>query len=98
MTENSKMIKLASGVIVAVSLVFAIVSYFLLPEKIFVQLFESSNIPETKTSVFLIAGVLIIGLASVKCFLTDNGKKWIALQSVIAIAFSGCLIYNIIVL
>ena len=98
MEDNSKRIKLISLAIAAISFVFAVISYFLLPDKIFVQIVGAGHSPETKTLIFLLMGVLIIGLAGAMCIFTDNGRKWIALESVIAIAFNGCIIYNFLVL
>lgn len=82
----------------AISFVCAVVGYFVLPDKIFVQLLEQSSRPETSTLLFLIAGAVITNLCAVMFYFTEKVKKWFALQVVIAIAFVGCLVYNFIVL
>jgi len=91
-------ITVASIAVSAFVFVCSAVSFFLLPEKIFVQLMTGSSMPETSTKLFLIASVLIVGLASLMCILAENSKKWLAIQSVLAIAIVGCLVYNYIVL
>ena len=91
-------LKIASLAISATSLAFAIVSFFLLPQKIYVQIISETRLPETGTLVFLIIGVLAIAVAGAMSIFNDNGKKWIALQSVLMIGFVGCLVYNMIVL
>lgn len=80
------------------ALACAVVGYFVLPDKIFVQLLEQSNSPETSTLLFVIAGAVITNLCTAMCLFTDKVKKWFALQVVIAIAFVGCLVYNLIVI
>ena len=95
---NDKMkAKVISVGISAVCAVFALASYFLLPERIFVEIL-SGRVPETVTSIFLLIGTMIIVLAGMMCFYGREPKKWLALQSVLAIAFIGCLVYNHIVL
>lgn len=95
---DKKALKVASLAISATSLAFAIVSFFLLPQKIYVQIIRESRLPETGTLTFLIIGVIAIAVAGAMCFYNENGKKWIALQSVLMIGFIGCLVYNMIVL
>ena len=76
----------------------ALVLFFLLPDKIFVQLIDSGKTPETSTVLFLAVGALIIVGSGAMSLFNENGKKWIALQSVVAIGFVGCLVYNLFVL
>ncbi len=97
-TARYSKITVISVIICAIVFVCAVISFFLLPEKIFVQIMANSSTPETSTSIFLIAGVLIVGLASLMCILSENSKKWLATQSVLAIAVVGCLVYNYVVL
>ncbi len=91
-------ITVASIAVSAFVFVCSAVSFFLLPEKIFVQLMTNSSTPETGTALFLIASVLIVGLASLMCILTENPRKWLAIQVVLAISIVGCLVYNFIVM
>ena len=90
--------KPVSIAISAVSLVFAVISYFLLPEKIFVEVFSKEPVPETGTLFFLTVGFLMVAVAGAMSIFNENGKKWIALQSVLFIGYIGCLVYNLIVL
>ena len=89
---------LASVIICAFVFVVALVSFFVLPQKICVQIMSDPSHPETNTAVFLIAGVLVVGLASMMCMMSDNVKKWLAIETVLAIAVVGCTVYNYIVL
>lgn len=91
-------IKIASASISAVSLLFAVISFFLLPEKIFVEVFSQAPVPETGTLFFLAVGFLMVAVAGAMSIFNENGKKWIALQSVLFIGYIGCLVYNLIVL
>ena len=81
-----------------ITFIAALAGFFILPEKIFVQLFSENSLPETSTAVFLTAGVLIVFLASLMCILGDNPKKWIAMQAVLALAVIGYIVYNYTVL
>ena len=89
---------IVSVVICAIVFATAVIGFFLLPQKIFVQLMSGSSQPETNTAWFLVAGVLIVGLASLMCILTENQRKWLATESALAIAVIGCIVYNCIVL
>ncbi len=95
---NKNALKVAAITISAFSLVFAVVSFILLPEKIYVEVLGNSPVPETSTVSFLIIGFLLIAASGAMSIYIENGKKWIALQSVLCIAFIGCLVYNFIVL
>lgn len=94
MTENKKRTRIIACVLFALSFLLAAVSYFLLPEKIFVQIINAGSVPETNTLLFLIAGVLLNGLAGVMTEISDAPKKYLALQAVLVIAFVGCIAYN----
>ncbi len=96
--NDKSVFKIASVAIAAIGFVVAIVSFFLLPEKIFVEVLGNSPVPETSTVSFLIIGFLLIAASGAMSIYIENGKKWIALQSVLCIAFIGCLAYNFIVL
>jgi hypothetical protein len=95
---NKNALKVASFAISAFCFVFAIVSFFLLPEKIFVEVLGNSPVPETSTLLFCVIGALLVAASGIMSIYIENGKKWIALQSVLCIAFVGCLIYNLTVL
>lgn len=95
---NKNALKVASFAISAFCFVFAIVSFFLLPEKIFVEVLGNSPVPETSTLLFCVIGALLVAVSGIMSFINENGKKWIALQSVLCIAFAGCLVYNLTVL
>ena len=95
---DKNVLKIASLSISATSLVFAIISYFVLPEKIFVQIISETRLPETSTALFIIFGFLMVAVSGVMSIFNEKGKKWIALQSVLFIGFVGCLVYNMIVL
>ncbi len=96
MKENKLLI--VSLVVFLVTLLIALVGAFLLPEKIFVQVFSETSLPETGKIFFLSASVVVVALSSTMCFFAENVKKWLALESVLAIAVVGCIIYNFIVL
>ncbi|MBO5869123.1 MAG: hypothetical protein J6Q89_00085 [Clostridia bacterium] len=89
---------IVSVIICAFVFLVAIVSFFILPQKICVQIMSDPSHPETNTAVFLVAGVLVVGLASIMCMLSENAKKWIATESLLAIAIIGCLVYNYVIL
>ena len=95
---DKKALKVASLAISATSLAFAIVSFFLLPQKIYVQIISETRLPETGTLFFLTVGFLMVAVAGAMSIFNENGKKWIALQSVLFIGYIGCLVYNMIVL
>ena len=89
---------LVSVIICAFVFLVALVSFFILPDKICVQIMSDPSNPETNTAIFLVAGVLVVGLASMMCIMSENVKKWIATEAVLAIAVVGCVVYNYIVL
>lgn len=95
---NKNALKYASVAISAFSLVFAAVSFIFLPEKIYVEVFGNSPVPETSTLLFCVIGALLVAVSGIMSLINENGKKWIALQSVLCIAFAGCLVYNMTVL
>ena len=97
--DEKNLVRTASISISAVCFILAVVSYFLLPERIYVEIFSFRNLPETSTLVFTAVGFLLVAVSGLMCiYYSEKGKKWIALQSVLAIAFAGCLIFNLIVL
>ena len=91
-------IKVASVAVCSLVFVFAIVGFFVLPEKIYVQLFSGVPVPETSTVLFIIGSALTVALASLMCILSENTKKWLATETVLAILVIGCMVYNFIVL
>lgn len=94
MTEQiSKIAKIISCAVTAAVFILSVVSFFILPERIYVQLI-GSGYPETNTLAFLLIGVISVALCGAMSVFTEKGKKWIAMQSVLAIAYCGCLIYN----
>lgn len=88
----------ASLAVLASAAVAVVIGFVFLPDKIFVQLFSASSLPETGKVLFLSVSLLVVALSSVMCFFTENIKKWLALESVLAIAVAGCIAYNLIVL
>ena len=98
MTPKYNKITLASIAVCVVTLITAVTGFFTLPQKIFVQVMANSSTPETSTTLFLIASVLIVVLASMMCIFSENTKKWLAIEVVLAIAFLGCLVYNFMVM
>lgn len=98
MTEQiGKKAKIISCAVTAAAFVLSVVSFFVLPDRISVQLI-GSGYPETNTLAFLLVGFLSVALCGAMCIFNENGKKWIAMQSVLAIAYCGYLIVNMIVL
>ena len=95
---NKNALKVAAIAISAFSLVFAAVSFIFLPEKIYVEVLGNSPVPETSTLLFCVIGALLVAVSGIMSLINENGKKWIALQSVLCIAFAGCLVYNMTVL
>lgn len=91
-------IKKISVAVCALNFVFSLLSFFLLPEKIYVQLFSGIPVPETSTALFVIASALIVALAATMCLLSENTKKWLATEAVLTLAVIGCEVYNFIVL
>lgn len=89
---------IASLAVFFVTLVAAVVGLVLLPQKMFVQLFSETDLPETGKVLFLSASVIVVAISSAMCFFAENIKKWLALESVLAIASVGCIVYNLIVL
>ncbi len=89
---------IASLSVLAVSVIATVVGFFLLPDKIYVQLFSEIKMPETDALIFLVAATLVVGLACLMCVFTENKKKWLATEVVLAILHFGCIVYNYIVL
>lgn len=81
-----------------ITFIAAIAGFFILPEKIFVQILDASGSPETSTALFLAVGILTVFIASLMCVFGGNPKKWIAVQVVLAISVIGCIVYNYVVL
>ena len=96
--QNNKKYLYLTVAISGIVFIAALIGFFILPEKIFVQIISDSKLPETSTSVFLIIGVLIVFLASLMCVLGENAKKWIAIQTVLSLAVIGYIVYNYMVL
>lgn len=82
----------------AASVVISVLGILLLPEMIYVQIFSEAPNPETGTVFFLTAAALVVGLSGLMSIITDNRKKWLALESVLAILQLGCVVYNFVVL
>ena len=89
---------IASIAVLAVSVIASAVGAFLLPEKIYVQLLSETRVPETNTVFFLVAAAIVVGIACLMCIFTENKKKWLATEVVLAILHVGCVIYNCVVL
>ena len=89
---------IASIIVCLIAVLVAALGFILLPDKIFVELFAQGAKPETSRNFFLISGVFVALLSAVMCFVSENVKKWLAAETVISIAFIGCVVYNLIVL
>lgn len=97
-TGKNKKERITAIVIFAATVIAALVGAVILPEKIFVELFSGSSLPETSKILFLIAAPIIVCVSGVMCFLAENAKKWLATETVLAAAVLICIVYNIIVL
>lgn len=89
---------IAAIAIFASAVIAAAVGAVLLPEKIFVQLFSESSRPETSKALFLIVSSAIVCVSGAMCLFTENAKKWLATEAVLAAAELICIVYNLIVL
>lgn len=90
--------RLASFSLLIVTAIITTVGWFLLPGKIFVELFSNTPTPETSKTLFLSVGIVVVALSAAMCFFTENIKKWLAAETVLSLAFVGCIVYNLIVL
>ena len=88
---------LAALLIAAASLVYAAVSFFLLPKKIYIQFINSPGYPETNRNFFLICGILlVIASALMTVFFEQKRKKWLATEAIVAILFAIGITVNYI--
>lgn len=93
-----KSVRIAAIAVFAVAAVAAAVGAALLPEKIFIELFSESSRPETNKLLFLVISTLVVGVAAAMCLFTENAKKWLATEAVVAILELIAVVLNIIVM
>ncbi len=95
--KNNKLIRISLS-IALLSAVVSVVGILVLPEKLYIQLFSAIPVPETDSILFFAASAIIVCLSSVMCVLTADVKKWLALETVLAILQIGATVYNMAVL
>lgn len=89
---------IAQILIFAFSVAVSVAGIVLLPEKIYVQIFSEMASPETGTILFLLASAFAVGLCALMSVTTENKRKWLTLESVLAIAQTFAVVYNFIVM
>lgn len=90
--------KIVSITIASVTVVLALVGYFLLPDMLYIQLFSKNPKPETSKLLFIIGGGLTVLLSSAMCFFTEKEKKWLTIASALLCLFVGGIVYNYVVM
>ena len=92
MKHRFEPIGLAAGILLALTAVLNSVSLFLLPRSLS-AVFSAQRV---STVSFLVGGVLLVGVCGVMAVFGPRPKKWIAMESVLAVCNIALVVFNLI--
>lgn len=87
-------IALTAGLLLAVTAVLNIISLFLLPDTLTPVLFAAQRISSLH---FLSGGILLVGVCGIMAVFGPKPKKWIAMESALAVLNIGLVLYNLFI-